>query len=91
MGNMNLYALRINFSVAVVPMSDIFDWTPEQRGFALGAFFYGYISTQIFGGYMAARYGGTIVRTRKALIKILKSNREIFSRSTGSAFWECQC
>ncbi|XP_003740396.1 sialin [Galendromus occidentalis] len=32
-----------------------FDWDSSQRDFLLGAFFYGYISTQIPGGIMAAK------------------------------------
>lgn len=27
-----------------------FDWSPKQQGFILGAFFYGYIFTQLPGG-----------------------------------------
>jgi len=32
-----------------------FNWNGEQRGLVLGAFFYGYILTQIPGGYLASR------------------------------------
>ena len=32
-----------------------FTWNSKQRDFLLGAFFYGYISTQIPGGIMAAK------------------------------------
>lgn len=33
-----------------------FNWNGHQRGLVLGAFFYGYILTQIPGGYLASRY-----------------------------------
>jgi ACS family sodium-dependent inorganic phosphate cotransporter-like MFS transporter 5 len=35
-----------------------FSWNAEQQGMILGAFFYGYVITQIPGGYLAEKYGG---------------------------------
>lgn len=35
-----------------------FDWDSKTQGLVLGSFFYGYISTQLFGGWLAARIGG---------------------------------
>ncbi|CAF1524391.1 unnamed protein product [Rotaria magnacalcarata] len=35
-----------------------FEWDPNKQGLVLGAFFYGYISTQIIGGNLAERFGG---------------------------------
>ena len=37
--------------------ADEFGWSNELQGYILGAFFYGYISTQMFGGRLAERYG----------------------------------
>ncbi|CAF0896386.1 unnamed protein product [Rotaria sordida] len=34
-----------------------FDWDPSKEGFILGAFFYGYISTQVIGGNLAEKFG----------------------------------
>ena len=34
-----------------------FDWDAETQGEVLGAFFYGYVSTQILGGILADKYG----------------------------------
>ncbi|UJR21148.1 hypothetical protein I4U23_024247 [Adineta vaga] len=34
-----------------------FDWEPSKQGLVLGAFFYGYIVTQIIGGMLAERFG----------------------------------
>jgi MFS family permease len=34
-----------------------FDWSPTMQGFVLGAFYYGYVLTQIIGGRLAEKYG----------------------------------
>ena len=38
-----------------------FDWTETEQGLILGAFYYGYIVTQIPGGFLAERYGGKLL------------------------------
>ena len=38
-----------------------FDWDREQQGTILGAFFWGYVCTQIPGGMLAERYGGKLI------------------------------
>jgi ACS family sodium-dependent inorganic phosphate cotransporter len=38
-----------------------FDWSSQQRGLVLSSFFYGYITTQLVGGYLASRYGGNVI------------------------------
>ena len=35
-----------------------FPWSPSLQGIVLGSFFYGYILSQIPGGWLAARHGG---------------------------------
>merc|ERR1719457_68300 len=35
-----------------------FSWDKPFQGLALSSFFYGYIITQIFGGYTSDRWGG---------------------------------
>ena len=86
-GFANIYAMRVNLSVAIVamvsnsdPNNDTnigteckpfnttddhtdhgggeFDWDSKQQGLILGSFFYGYVATQIPGGYLAEKYGG---------------------------------
>merc|ERR1711997_786158 len=42
-------------TIAVYPD---FTWERQTQGVILGAFFYGYIFTQIPGGYMATKFGG---------------------------------
>lgn len=41
--------------------NNTYDWTSEQQGLVLGAFFYGYITTQFLGGYLADRFGAKIL------------------------------
>ncbi|RZF40673.1 hypothetical protein LSTR_LSTR012774 [Laodelphax striatellus] len=74
LGFANIYALRVNLSVAIVSMTTNrtyeapngttinlgpeFPWDREIQGLILSSFFYGYIATQILGGYLACHYGG---------------------------------
>lgn len=38
-----------------------YDWDSDTQGWILGSFFYGYILTQIPGGYLAGRIGGKLL------------------------------
>ena len=85
LGFANIYAMRVNLSVAIVAMvsssdrkndtnlgtecpfpntthpntnSGDFDWDSKEQGLILGSFFYGYVATQIPGGFFAEKYGG---------------------------------
>lgn len=73
LGFCNIYMLRVNLSVAIVAMTSNsthaqddgsvavypdFTWDPQTQGFILGSFFYGYIFTQIPGGFLATKFGG---------------------------------
>ncbi|MFH4978976.1 hypothetical protein AB6A40_005685 [Gnathostoma spinigerum] len=69
-----IYAMRANISVAIVQMTtpgmvqlegkilnekaEFDSWDSVTQGVILGSFFYGYIFTQIPGGYLAHRFGG---------------------------------
>jgi len=86
-GFANVYAMRVNLSVAIVamvnntaitnssianssdscpvvgnstdlPVDGPFNWGAREQGWLLGAFFYGYVLTQIPGGRMSEVYGG---------------------------------
>ncbi|KAG7199642.1 hypothetical protein KM043_014236 [Ampulex compressa] len=72
-GFFTCYILRVNLSVAIVAMTANhikvdengtiyhereFDWDSKTQGLVLSSFFYGYISTQLLGGWLAARIGG---------------------------------
>lgn len=76
LGFCNIYTLRVNLSVAVVAMNQVtnvtlengtvveereFNWTSKERGVVLSSFFYGYITTQVLGGFLANKIGGHIV------------------------------
>lgn len=74
LGFCNVYALRVNLSVALVAMvaknrvTDAdgkvveepaeFNWSSEEQGIVLSSFFYGYLITQLPGGYLALKFGG---------------------------------
>ncbi|VDK28169.1 unnamed protein product [Gongylonema pulchrum] len=76
-GFANIYAMRANLSVAIVQMTsdtiatvngqqrekkaEFGEWDSVTQGAILGAFFYGYILTQLPGGCLAHRYGGKYV------------------------------
>ncbi len=55
------YIDRVNISVAIIPMAAEFDWDRTTQGVVLSSFFYGYLATQILGGWLADRYGGKVV------------------------------
>nr|CAD7257660.1 unnamed protein product [Timema shepardi] len=72
-GFINMSILRINLSIAILAMTSKypvitnngttiyvqdFDFNPQTKGFILSAFFYGYMVTQIPGGWLATRMGG---------------------------------
>ena len=47
------------------------EWSKELRGYVLSSFFYGYIVTQVFGGWLASRYGGKHVFGTGMLITVI--------------------
>ncbi|XP_037956117.1 putative inorganic phosphate cotransporter [Teleopsis dalmanni] len=60
------YALRVNLSVAIVAMTDRnptnpdfqeFDWDESIKSYLLSSFFWGYVITQVPGGYLSYKYG----------------------------------
>uniref|UniRef100_A0A7S2TNU4 Major facilitator superfamily (MFS) profile domain-containing protein n=1 Tax=Lotharella oceanica TaxID=641309 RepID=A0A7S2TNU4_9EUKA len=57
--NTVMYLARINMSVAIVYMYR--DDQEFEKSVVLSAFYWGYASSQILAGYLAARYGGRIV------------------------------
>lgn len=49
---------RINISVAILPMAKYYGWSQTTVGIIQSSFFWGYVLTQIPGGYLADKYGG---------------------------------
>lgn len=71
-GFFNIYSLRVNLSIAIVAMTENktithidgtiehvqdFPWSSKEQGLLLSSFFYGYIFTQLPGGWLAPRIG----------------------------------
>lgn len=44
----------------VFPQIPQYPWDLETQGWLLGAFFFGYLCTQIPGGYLSGHYGGSL-------------------------------
>jgi ACS family sodium-dependent inorganic phosphate cotransporter len=55
------YIDRVNISVAIIPMAEEFGWDNTTRGLVLSSFFYGYMATQVLGGWLADRFGAKAV------------------------------
>ncbi|KAG6557162.1 hypothetical protein Mapa_001089 [Marchantia paleacea] len=49
---------RVNMSIAIMPMSAEFGWSPTTVGLVQSSFFWGYLLTQIAGGVWADKIGG---------------------------------
>ncbi|XP_078148225.1 putative anion transporter 4, chloroplastic isoform X2 [Carex rostrata] len=52
---------RVNMSIAILPMSAEFNWSPATVGLVQSSFFWGYLLTQIAGGIWADKFGGKVV------------------------------
>ena len=55
------YIDRVNISVAIIPMQEVFGWSDTTKGFVLSSFFIGYMILQAPAGWLANRIGGKIV------------------------------
>ncbi|XP_027349110.1 ascorbate transporter, chloroplastic isoform X4 [Abrus precatorius] len=52
---------RVNMSIAILPMSQEFNWNTATVGLIQSSFFWGYLLTQILGGIWADKLGGKLV------------------------------
>ncbi|KAG5009186.1 hypothetical protein AAZX31_07G066800 [Glycine max] len=52
---------RVNMSIAILPMSQEFNWNSATVGLIQSSFFWGYLLTQIIGGIWADKLGGKLV------------------------------
>ncbi|KAL6769597.1 PHT4C [Auxenochlorella protothecoides x Auxenochlorella symbiontica] len=52
---------RICLSVAMVPLAAELQWAPARQGLVQSAFLWGYMATQLLGGWAADKYGGKTV------------------------------
>ena len=53
-----LFAARVAMPVCATAMAFEFGWNKADLGVAMGTFFWGYVTTQVLGGYMADKIGG---------------------------------
>ncbi len=58
LGTALCYIDRISISVAIIPLAREFGYDSAAQGVVLSAVFWGYIWTQLVGGWMADRFGG---------------------------------
>mmetsp|Transcript_4901 Transcript_4901/g.9777 ORF Transcript_4901/g.9777 Transcript_4901/m.9777 type:complete len:531 (-) Transcript_4901:1549-3141(-) len=49
---------KINISIAVIEMAKDFGWSPTVIGLVQSSFFYGYLLSQLPGGYASTKFGG---------------------------------
>lgn len=52
------YVDRVSISVAGLAMQREFGWSEATKGMVLSSFFVGYLCVQVFGGWLAHRFGG---------------------------------
>src|ERR1700739_4715588 len=58
LGTALCYIDRISISVAIIPLAHQFGYDCAAQGLVLSAVFWGYLWTQLVGGWMADRFGG---------------------------------
>jgi len=61
MGLIVSYFIRMALNVSILLVSQKEHWSDTSQGIVLSAFYWGYIVTQIPGGWLAVRYGGKLV------------------------------
>nr|CAB3266123.1 solute carrier family 17 member 9-like [Phallusia mammillata] len=63
-----LFAARVAMPVCAAAISKEFGWNKADLGAVMGSFFWGYVTTQILGGYMADKIGGDRVLWMSSLL-----------------------
>jgi ACS family sodium-dependent inorganic phosphate cotransporter len=58
LGTALCYIDRISISVAIIPLARQFGYDSAAQGLVLSAVFWGYLWTQLVGGWTADRFGG---------------------------------
>ena len=85
-----VYALRVLFSVAIIPISKQFGYGAVEQGYANAGFFAGYFLLQIPGGLAATRLGGHRVMALGVLVPSLVTVVTPFACSTLSGLVACR-
>lgn len=52
------FMLRSNFSIIIIPMTEIYQWSNYEQSLLLGAYFCGYVGPNLIAGVLAERFGG---------------------------------
>jgi MFS transporter, ACS family, solute carrier family 17 (sodium-dependent inorganic phosphate cotransporter), other len=52
------YIDRVNISIAIIPLARAKGYDDAAKGLVLSSFFWGYLWLQLFGGWVADRFGG---------------------------------
>eukprot|EP00118_Oscarella_pearsei_P007052 m.33318 g.33318 ORF g.33318 m.33318 type:complete len:408 (+) comp31801_c0_seq2:14-1237(+) len=63
-----LYLTRATLPIMAVEMAEHFNWQKSTSGVVLSSFYWGYICTQIPGGWLASRFGAEIVLYYSAVV-----------------------
>jgi len=63
-----VYSVRVSMSVCAPAMGKEFAWTKQVSGMTLSAFFSGYVTTNVLGGYLADRHGGDMVMFYSSIV-----------------------
>ncbi len=58
LGTALCYIDRVSISVAIIPLARQFGYDSTAQGLVMSAVFWGYLWTQLVGGWMADRFGG---------------------------------
>ncbi|XP_066287316.1 sialin-like [Branchiostoma lanceolatum] len=67
---------------------ELFEWSQSIKGTLLGAYFYGYIITQVAGGVLEQRFGGKVVfGTSLLLAAVLNALGPVAARSSAWAMF----
>jgi len=67
-GTVLVYSARSALPVVSVLVRDEFEWDNNELGKVMGSFSYGYMMSQIVGGFLADKFGGAIVMAHCGVI-----------------------
>jgi ACS family sodium-dependent inorganic phosphate cotransporter-like MFS transporter 5 len=85
-----VYALRVLFSVAIIPISKQYGYGAVEQGYANAGFFAGYFLLQVPGGLAATRLGGHRVMFLGVLVPSLVTIVTPFACSTLGGLIVCR-
>lgn len=85
-----VYALRVLFSVAIIPISKQFGYGSVEQGYASAGFFAGYFLLQMPGGFAATRLGGHRVMALGVLVPSLVTMVTPFACSSLAGLVACR-